>query len=89
MPWWPKRDLPPDEVAALEAQLHASLVPVEVDAGFVQRFGEQLRQQRPLYVPQARTWDQAWLLFGGLSGTLLLLAGVAIALFWRRKAADS
>ncbi len=84
MPRWGKT-LPPEELADLEAQLRASLVPVEADAQFVSRFGEQLRTPRPPIVPQARTWNQAWILFGGLSGTLLLLGGLTTLLFLRHK----
>ena len=88
MPLWGER-LSSEEMAALEAQLRASLVPVEADRAFVEDIRSRLQAPRPLYVPQARTWQQAWLLFGGLSGTLLALAGLTAFLFFRhrRKAA--
>lgn len=88
MPLWGER-LSAEEMAALEAQLRASLVPVEADRAFVEDIRSRLQASRPLYVPQARTWQQAWLLLGGLSGTLLVLGGLTFLLFFRhrRKAA--
>lgn len=88
MPLWGER-LSSEEMAALESRLRASLVPVEANRAFVEDVRSHLQAARPLYVPRARTWQQAWLLFGGLSGTLLALGGLTIFLFFRhrRKAA--
>ena len=88
MPLWGER-LSAEEMAALEAQLRASLVPVEADRTFVEEMRTRLQTSRPLYVPQARTWQQAWLIFGGLSGTLLALAGLTIFLFFRHRRKNS
>ncbi len=88
MPLWGEH-LSAEELAALEAQLRASLVPVEADRSFVEEMRARLQTPRPLYVPQARTWQQAWLIFGGLSGTLLALAGLTVFLFFHHRSKRS
>jgi len=82
---WGKQVLLPEERQAIERRLRASLVPVEADTAFVEHVHRQLASPRPVYVLQATTWSQAWLLFGGLSGTLLLLGGLTVFLFARHR----
>lgn len=81
--------LPNDEIATLEAQLSASLVPVEANDDFVEGFGQQLRSQRTVYVPVARTWQQSWMLMSVLSGALLLLTLITTLLFMRHRESDA
>jgi len=88
MPRWGKR-LPSEEIASLEAQLRASLTPVEARGDFVEAIQERLQTPRPLYVPVSRTWQHSWLLFSVLSGTLILLTALTTLLFMRRGKAAS
>jgi len=88
MPLWGQR-LPDEEIASLEAQLRASLTPVEARDDFVEAIQERLQTARPLYVPVSRTWRQSWLIFSALSGSLLLLTAVTTLLFMRRGKAAS
>ena len=81
--------LPNDEITTLEAQLSASLVPVKADDAFVEGIGRQLRAQRPVYVPVARTWQQSWMLMSVLSGALLLLTLITTLLFMRHRESDA
>jgi len=87
--WGNNKHLPSEEIASLEAQLRASLTPVEARDDFVEAIQARLETPRPLYVPVSRTWRQSWLLFSALSGTLLLLTAVTTLLFMRRGKATS
>ena len=75
--------IPSEEQYVLESQLRASLVPLEAPPTFVESVRERLQQARPLYVPQAQTWPQAFVVFAGLGGVLFLLAGLTVFLFLR------
>jgi len=81
--------LPNNEIASLEAQLSASLVPLEADADFVEDVRRQLQTPRPVYVPTARTWQQSWALFSVASGALLLLTAITTLLFLRHRKSNA
>ncbi len=85
MPRWGKSALSAEEMQALERRLQASLVPLEADTAFVEHVHHQLAARRPVDVSQAASWNEAWLLLGGLSGTLLLLGALTIFLFFRHR----